>query len=90
LVRTLGTPLDVLWCVDCFFRLVEKSGEEEKKRVIVTVDLTTNPKKFLSGQFVTDFFLTPMDLYPEESLNAFAQGVANLLRKRYKRLQHAR
>lgn len=84
LVNTLGTILDVKWCVDCFFRL------EKEPRIIATVDLTTRPGKSLNGDSKADFLLTPRDLYPNTALNAFAQKVANLLRKRYKAQQHAR
>jgi len=81
LVKTLGTPIDIYWGVDGYFRL---SGTG----IIVTVDLTTNPTKIRSGQMKTDVLLTPSDLSSEEVIDAFARKVANLLRKRYKRFQH--
>ena len=62
----------------------------EAKRVMVTVDLTTNPRKFLEKPKWINLWLTPMDTSTRQAVEVFAQNVANLLRKRYKRLQHAR
>lgn len=81
LVNALGTPIDIHWGVDCYFKLAGT-------KVIVTVDLTTNRDKIRSGQKKTDLLLTPADLLSKTALNDFARKVANLLRKRYKEFQH--
>lgn len=83
LVTALGTSLDYDWGVDC---LIILAGTE----IMVTVDLTTNPKKTRSGNMRADLFFTPVDLASSEALNTFARKAANLLRKRYKAFQHLR
>lgn len=81
LVNALGTPIDIHWGVDGYFKLANTN-------IIVTVDLTTNYDKVRSGQIKADFFLTPADLSSTPDLNAFAHKVANLLRKKYREWEH--
>lgn len=81
LVNALGTPIDIHWGVDGYFKLANTE-------IIVTVDLTANYEKVRSGQVKADLFLTPADLSSKTDLNAFAHKVANLLRKRYKEWEH--
>ncbi len=81
LVNALGTPIDIHWGVDGYFKLAHTE-------IVVTVDVTANYEKVRSGQVKADFFLTPADLSSKADLNAFAHKVANLLRKRYNEWEH--